>query len=223
MAQVRSTAIAQVYSTLECSSFGLSSFDVQFPDGKNEVVVITFLPRKLFFFSIGLSRGSAENLYVRMSPGEFKSEDFLSARASFDHCLAEILPWLQRISEDLRVSISNLSDLSEFRDALEAHIQDSIEDEDSPFSTEEISEIDLKLSALEQRLNELEERHGLAELELAELRQAVSTARTDLTVYPKGIWYRTAGGKLWEVMKKVGTSKEAREILTSAARKLLGL
>lgn len=223
MAQVRSTAIAQVYNTLECSSFGLSSFDVKFPDGKNEIVVITFLPRKKFFFSIGLSRGSAENLYVRMNPGEFKSEDFLTARTSFESCLAEILPWVQRISEELRVSIPNLSDLSEFRDALEKHIQNSIENEEALFSDEEISEIDSKLSSLEQRLNELEERHGLAEMELAELRQAVSVARTDLTVYPKGIWYRTAGGKLWEVMKKVGTSKEAREVLTSAARKLLGL
>jgi hypothetical protein len=71
-----------VYSILECSSFGLSSFDIKFPDSE-KIVVISFLPKKKFFFSIGLSRGSTENLYVQMSPGEFKSEDFLGARASF--------------------------------------------------------------------------------------------------------------------------------------------
>ncbi len=220
---MRNTVIAQVYNTLELSSFGISSFDVKFPDIGNDVAVIIFLPRKKFHFVIGLTRGSTEHLYVRMNPGEFKSEDFIGSRVSFDGCLAEVLPWVQRISEELRVSIPNLSDLSEFRDALETHIKNSIKDEDSPFSDDEISEIDSKLSALEQRLNELEERHGLAELELAELRQAVSKARTDLTTYPKGIWYRTAGGKLWEVTKKVVASKEVREILTSAARKLLGL
>lgn len=223
MPQLRSTAISQVYSTIECSSFGLSSFDVKFPDGKNEIVVISFLPKKTFFFLIGLSRGSNENLYVQMNPGEFKSEDFLGGRGAFDDCLAEILPWVQRISEDLRVAIPDLSDLSEFRATLEAHIQDSIKDEEALFSEDEVTEIDSKLSALEQRISELEEKHALAESELSELRRAVIVARTDLTTYPKGIWYRTAGGKLWEVMKKVGTSKETRDLLASAARKLLGL
>lgn len=223
MAQIRNAAIAQVYSAVECSTFALSSFDIRFPDGKNEIVEIRFLPKKQFFLAIGLGRGSTENLYVRMSPGVFKSEDFLGGRAKFEDCLAEIYLWTERVSEDLRVSIPDLSDLSEFRDALEEHIQNSILDEDLPFSSDEALEIDSKLAGLEQRLQELEERHLLAEQELAELRKAVSVARADLPIYPKGIWYRTAGGKLWEVMKKVGTSKEAREILASATRKLLGL
>lgn len=223
MPQIRSTAISQVCGYLESSSFGLSSFEVKFPDGSNEIVEISFLPQKTFYFYIGLSGGSNQQLYIRVSPGYFKSDDFVGGVTTFESCLAEIHPWVHRISEDLRVSIPDLSGLSEFRETLEAHIQDSIKDEDSLFTEDEVTEIDSKLSALEQRISELEERHALAESELSELRKAVTAARTDLTAYPKGIWYRTAGGKLWEVMKKVGTSKEARELLASAARKLLGL
>lgn len=222
MPKLRASSIAQIYNAVECSSFGLASFDIKFPDDKNDVAVITFLPRSKFYFRIGISQGSQEHIYVRVCPGEYKSEDFQSMH-SFESCLAQILPWIHRISEDLRVLLPDLSDLAQFREALEAHIKSAVADEDQPFSSTEIEEIDSKLSSLEQRLKELEERHVLAEQELAQLRQAVTQARSDLPAYPKGVWYRTAGGKLWEVMKKVGTSKEAREVLTAAAKKLLGI
>ncbi|HET7832577.1 MAG TPA: hypothetical protein VFK88_06390, partial [Gallionella sp.] len=172
MPRLRASSIAQIFNALECSSFGLTSFDVKFPHDKNEAAIITFLPRPKFCFRIGASRDSYEHIYIRVSPGEFKSEDF-QTMSSFEACVAQILPWIHRISEDLRVALPDLPELARFRESLEAHIKDTVPDEDQPFSADEIGEIDSKLSSLEQRLKELEERHVLAEQELAELRGAV--------------------------------------------------
>jgi hypothetical protein len=69
----------------------------------------------------------------------------------------------------------------------------------------------------------MEEKHLITEKELKELKQVVGDARKDLPIMSKGVWYRTAGGKLWEVMKKAAGTNEGRQVLADAAKRLLGL
>ena len=205
---------------LEATRFGLVNFDVKFPDDAATLVNITFLGAR--GAALRMSEVAQEKLYVICAPGEFKSEDKFVVK-TFDEALDTIQPWARRIHEDLRVRATDLAELSNFRNILDAHLQQHVPDEQSPFSNAEVNELDEKLSSLEQRLAEMEAKHLITEKELKDLKNVVSEARKDLPAMSKGTWYRTAGGKLWEVMKKAASTNDGRQVLADAAKKLLGL
>jgi hypothetical protein len=161
-------------------------------------------------------------VYVSCSPGIYKTED-TEVLGSFDDAVECIQPWARRIYDDLRVRTPDLNELASFRQTLDAHLKNTAVDEQSPFTEAEVTDLSAKLSALEQRLSEMEEKHLITEKELKELRQVVGDAKKDLPVMPKGVWYRTAGGKIWEVMKKAASTSEGKQLLADAAKKLLGL
>lgn len=220
MTKLRPTAIQRLTQQLEATRFGLVGFEVKFPDTHNVFVSVTFVGAKGFSFTVGSSSGT--KVAVTCSPGEYKVQD-IYVLESFDEAMDCIQPWARRIYEDLRVQSADLSELAAFRQTLDAHLKSHVTDEQSLFSEVEVDELSAKLSALEQRLTEMEEKHLITERELKNLKQVVSDARKDLPAIPKGVWYRTAGGKLWEVMKKAAATNEGRQVLADAAKKLLGL
>lgn len=221
MPNLRPSSVQQVLDELSASKFGVVGFDVSFPDS-GDLATIVFAVRKTAKFAIASTNTATNPLQVRMSPGEYKSEDIVRCD-SFKECLSLIQPWARRIHEDLRIQDPQLADLKGFRESLDAHLKGNVKDEGSLFSTEEVQELSVKLDALATRLEEMEERHELTEKELKNLRQVLSDAKTDLPAMPKGVWYRTAGGKVWEAMKKVASTSEARQLLAEAARKLIGM
>lgn len=220
MPKLRPTSIQRLTHELEATRFGLVGFDVKFPDTFSVFVTITFVGVKGFSLKIGES--GSNTVYVTSSPGEYKVEDTYTFE-SFDDAIKCVQPWARRIYEDLRVRSPDLGEFAAFRQTLDAHLKSNIPDEQSLFTHIEVNDLTSKLSALEQRLAEMEERHVITEKELKDLSQVVSEARKDLLIMPKGVWYRTAGGKLWEVMKKTAGTNEGRQVLADAARKLLGL
>lgn len=220
MPKLRPTAIQQVTRELAATRFGLVGFEVKFPDSGNPLVSISFLGLKGQSFKIGPSSQTA--VFVNCSPGVYKTED-TAVFESFDEAVECIQPWARRIYDDLRVRTPDLSEFESFRQTLDAHLKNTAVDEQAPFTEAEVSDLGAKLSALEQRLGEMEEKHLITEKELRELRQVVGDAKKDLPVMSKGVWYRTAGGKLWEVMKKAASTSEGRQLLADAAKKLLGM
>lgn len=220
MANLRPAAMQQILRELEVTRFGLVGFDVKFPDSPTSLVNITFLGAK--GAALRMSESSQEKVYVTCSPGEFKSEDKYVVD-TFDQAVESIQPWARRIHEDLRVRATDFGELSNFRQTLDAHLKQNVPDEQALFSDAEVNDLDVKLSALEQRLAEMEAKHIITEKELRDLKHVVTEARKDLPAMSKGMWYRTAGGKLWEVMKKAASTNEGRQVLADAAKKLLGL
>lgn len=220
MPNLRPSSARHVLDELAASPFGVVGFQVTFPDSGDLVSIVSTV-QKASKFTIA-SSATGNPLVVRMSPGEYKTEDTVRCD-SFTTCLSLIQPWARRIHEDLRIQDPNLAEFQAFRDSLEAHIKGSVKDEASLFSDEEVRELSLKLDALEVRLQEMEEKHQLTEKELWTLRQVINEAKTDLPAMPKGVWYRTAGGKVWEAVKKAASTGEAKQLLADAARKLIGL
>jgi hypothetical protein len=220
MPNLRPSATQQVIRELEASRFGLVGFDVKFPDGNDLLATIVFLARKDLSLVIGMS--GSNRVHVRCSPGEYKTEDY-QAFGSFDECVACIQPWARRIYDDLRIRPVDMNELDTFRQSLDAHLKENVPNESARFTDTEIADLGGKLAALEERLQEMEAKHVLTEKELKELRQVLGDARKDLPTLSKGLWYRTAGGKVWEVMKKTASTAEGRQLLAEAAKKMLGL
>lgn len=221
MANLRPSSVQQILDELSASKFGAVGFEVSFPDS-GDLASIVFAIRRSAKFVVSSSGTASHPIHVRMSPGEYKSEDTVRCE-SFGECLRLIQPWTRRIHEDLRIQDPKLSDLQGFRENLEAHIKGSIKDEGALFSSDEIQDLSSKLDALSARLEEMEEKHELTERELRDLQKILFEAKVDLPDMPKGVWYRTAGGKVWEAMKKAASTSEARQLLADAARKLIGM
>lgn len=56
---------------------------------------------------------------------------------------------------------------------------------------------------------------------MIKIQTVIDKSKSDLKIYPKGVWYKTAGTKIIRVMKEVLSTKEGREILSDVAKKLL--
>jgi uncharacterized protein YdcH (DUF465 family) len=222
MPMLRPTSIQHVFDELAASRFGVVGFDTAFPDQGDTLCTITFLARKGSRFAIQGTATATNPIAARVSPGQYKNEDLLRFD-SFKDCLAQIQPWVKRIHEDLRVQDPKYDDMLSFRQALDAHIKSSVKDEGALFSEAEVSELMTKLKALEDRIQEMEDKHVLTDKEVRHLRQVVEDAKADLPALPKGVWYKTAGGKVWEVMKKAASTSETKQLLADAARKLIGM
>ena len=221
MPLLRPSSIQQLLDELAASKFGAVGFDASFPDA-GDLAVMMFTAKKGIRFSIGSSQVASTPLQVRMSPGEYKNEDLVRCE-TFKDCLKLIQPWTRRIHEDLRIHDPQIEEMKLFRETLEAHLRANLKEEFQPFSPDEVQDLTSKLDALTTRLEEMEERHEITEAELRKLQQVLQDAKADLPDLPKGVWFRTAGGKVWEAMKKVASTSEARQLLSEAARKLIGM
>jgi len=221
MPLLRPSSIQQLLDELTASKFGAVAFDATFPDS-GALALVIFTAKKGIKFSVSSTAVASNPLEVRMSPGEYKNEDVMRCE-NFRECLKLVQPWTRRIHEDLRIRDSHLEEMQQFRESLDAHLRATLKEETQPFTEDEVRELSSKLDALTTRLGEMEERHEITEAELRKLQQVLLDAKTDLPELPKGVWYRTAGGKVWEAMKKVASTSEARQLLSEAARKLIGM
>lgn len=221
MPLLRPSSIQQLLDELVASKFGAVGFDTSFPD-TGELAVVTFTARKGTELTISSTNVATTPLQVRMSPGEYKTVDVVRCD-SFRECLKLIQPWTRRIHEDLRTQDPQLDEMKRFREALDSHLRANVKEETQRFSADEANELATKMDALTSRLEEMEQRHEITESELRKLQQVLQDAKADLPDLPKGVWYRTAGGKVWEAMKKVASTSEAKQVLAEATRKLIGM
>jgi hypothetical protein len=222
MPLLRPTSMQQVLEELAASRFGVVGFETNFPEQGDTLCSITFLARKGCRFVMQGTGTTTNPIAARVSPGQFKSDDAMRFD-SFKDCIAQIQPWVKRIHEDLRVQDPKFDEFVAFRQSLDAHIKGNVKDEGAPFTEIESIELLAKLKTLEERIEEMEDKHLLTEKEVRHLRQVVEDAKSDLPAMPKGVWYRTAGGKVWEAMKRAASTGEAKQLLADAARKLIGL
>lgn len=206
MPLLRPSSIQQLVDELAASKFGAVGFDASFPDS-GDLAVVVFTAKKGIKLAISSSGAVSNPLQVRVSPGEYKNEDVIRCE-NFRECLKLIQPWARRIHEDLRIQDPQLDEMQKFREALDRHIRSNLKEETDTFSADEIQELTSKLDALTARLEEMEGRHEITEAELRKLQQVLQDAKADLPDLPKGVWYRTAGGKVWETMKNVASSAE---------------
>ena len=234
MPQIRQTSIQTVLDALTETRFGLLGFNVSFPETE-ALVKIKFAGDQASFFYISTARNfnllmqktlTSEKpddiLEIYMSPGEYKTDDTFTRR-TFDECVQLIQPWAKRIYDDLRAQGKDLTDHDVFRETLNSFINNEIKDEKSRFTTEEVQDFYAKLDELTSRLQEMEKNQEITKQELAKLEQALMNAKDDLPVMTKAMWYRTAASKVWDVMQKVTSTPEGRQIMAEGAKKLLGL
>jgi hemoglobin-like flavoprotein len=236
MPKLRNSIITQILDYLEYGDFCVEDFDAQFPDDSNILAQITFkaLPKYSFVLdetypggaiasSLAITRQGNSKRVIRTieKPGEYKNHE-QKTHDSIDSAIRRVSDWVVSIRDDLIHSRATLrSTIDELTENFQKSIDENINDPESYFEESEEGDIKRKLDELQARVSELESKLDISPEDTKKIQRVIDKSKSDLKVYPKGVWYKTVGTKLLKVMKEVLKTKEGRELLTDMAKKLL--
>lgn len=218
---LKQSFLAKVYSTLEKSPFTIADFSVEQGNDEEETVILTvrFRHHSEYVFQVQEHEGS---LFAIEAPGTYKRSETVSLPTL--HGLPDRLAnWARNVRDELRSQMPVYEEVDELRKVIEKHLAEHVTDPDAPFTKAEADDLRAKLDALSSRFVELAEHSEITKQELNRVQQELTAIKANLTSFPKGTWYKTAGTKLWSVTSKVLTSAESRQVIAQAARKLIGL
>lgn len=236
MSTLKNSVINQIINYLEYGDFCIEDFDSQFPNDSTTLASITFkaLPKYSFVLEETYTVGSIGSALAMMGssnakkiirtiekPGSYKNQEII-IHEDISSAISRIPDWTQNIRDDLISSKVTLrSTIDELTDEFQKGIDERIHDQESYFEKDEEDIIKSKLDELHRRVSELEEKLGFTKDETQKIEKAIEKSKSDLQIYPKGVWYKTAGTKLLKVLAGIINSKEGREILVDLAKKLL--
>ena len=237
MTILKNSVKSQIVNQLNSASFCREDFDVNFHTSGSTLVTINFNPRPEYQLDIYESTGRTSNyldlmsrgndphaeakVYCRMSPGEYKNSQS-RPYDDLDSAISSIYQWLTYIKEDLvNLKKSKEFDVDDFTQSFQQQIDENIEEPESYFTLEEAEDLKVKLDALSARISELESQLKLSSEDAKNLELTIDKTKSDIDIYPKGIWYKTACNKIINTVKSVLKTKEGREALLDMAKKLI--
>jgi hypothetical protein len=157
-----------------------------------------------------------------LTPGvhETSEASYIQSLEGIDRTVAN---WCRHVRDELRATLPVYEELDEIRGIIEEHINKNVDNPEEPFSASEVEELRQKLDFMAEQFSDLLERNEITEKELNVLNREVTALKENMKGFTKGAWYRTAGTRLFDVARKIVTSKEGRKVLADAARKALGV
>lgn len=232
MPKLRNTIINEILQNLNNNDFCVEDFEVKFPDDSSTLASITFVacPKYSFeiaeehngFLAVAAMVGNVKKVLQTIEqPGEYKNFEKRN-HESINSCISRISHWVKNIREDLLYSKhSAQGEVDELTENLRKQINENVKDPESFFDEQEKEDIKNKLDELQAKIRELEKRFNFPEEEIKKVETAIEKSKNDINVYPKGIWYKTAGNKVINALKGVLKTKEGREALIEVMKKLL--
>lgn len=223
MSKLTRSAMKRVISALEQSHFTSAGFAVDFPDGGEQYVVITFLDDDSFFFKIGSDeenyRGKFKVSYV---PGTVIIASEYST-SDFDQCVKSIDKWSQNVREEIVSAHPLFSEFEELRESVRRTIDERFEDETATFDPEEIEKLQHDLDDLAGKFQLLQDKSAITAEELNAIKRTVEELKSDAHHFPKKVWYRTAGNNFVKLIGSILDSKSGQKLLQEGTRNLLDL
>lgn len=233
MPKLRNTVINQIVQNLEYGDFCLEDFEVKFPDDSSTLASITFIayPKYSFEISEEYSGGIAaafamvgnvkKTLQTTEQPGEYKNFEKRN-HENINSCISRVSDWVRNIRQDLIYAKHTVqTTVDELTENLRKQVNENIKDPESYFDEQEKESIKKKLDELQAKVRELEKRFCFPEEEIKKVERAIEKSKKDVDVYPKGVWYKTAGNKVINALRSVLKTKEGREALLEMMKKLL--
>lgn len=237
MPNLKNSIISEILNNLNYGDFCREDFTVDFPDGSSELAVIFFtaLPKYSFrieehytdgnrFASVLASMQESEaNKVIRTieSPGDYRNDENHNHH-SIKPAVGRVVNWVENIREDLIHSRDAVrATIDEATAEFQSSIDESIENPEEYFQDQEKEDLISKLNELQRRVESLESEMGIDPKKVAVIEQAIEKSKTDIEVYPKGVWYKTVGTKLMKLLKETLKTKEGRELAADILKKLV--
>lgn len=241
MALLKNSVITNVIQTLDCSEFCSDDFKLSFPDNGSTLLSIVFMAKENYYFHVkedtkaitsianhsmlalgGHSTKEYINVFkCHISPGEYKNTEIVS-HDELDNAISYIHTWTKHIREELvSARYANNTDPDDFLQEMHQSIDDTITSPDEYFSRSEAELLHQKLAALQARLSELESKYNLTSADKIKLEATIEKTKSDISAFPKGIWYKTAVSKITKTIKEVLKTSEGRQALYDVTKKLI--
>lgn len=218
----RAKFIREINQILDSSMFSAADFSVV--TKMDPLLNIVFLHDNQFNFVVHeeVLEGDTVEYKISNSPGLYWANE-LRTITDVNKIPKHVQEWVSYVYEDLKCSSPVYDELEELRAKLEEHVQDNVQDPLEKFSPEEFQSVFDKLAELEARIVRMEESSLISESQSVQAQVDIHKIMEGARDLPKGVWYRTAGPKLWKLITKVSSSKEGRMVLTQVAQKALGV
>jgi hypothetical protein len=210
-----------IAQTLEECYFGAGNFNITHHDGDSLWVEITFLPNPAFKFKISRS-GEYENPFrIRETPGrEYVLEEARDTK-SIDFCTRILKEWVLRVKEEVFDSNPLNREIQLLRSDIETRIAALGKEQEDFFTNSEANVLKASLKEFAGRLDELVAQNKELKADIERLKEGVEDLSEATFQVNKATWYRMAGSKLLSATKSIFGSKEAREFVLEAAKKVL--
>lgn len=236
MPKLRNSIITQILDYLEYGDFCIEDFDAKFPDNTSILAKLTFkaLPKYSFTLDetnsggsvgsalVAMGQGNAEKIIRTIEqPGEYKNYES-RVHDDIDSAIRRVSTWVYGIREDLIHSRSTVrTAIDDLTAEFQASIDEKIEHPEEYFKEEEQNELIKKLDELQKRIEALETEMDLDPKQTEKIEKAIQKSKSDVKIYPKGVWYKTAGTKLMKLLKEVLKTKEGRDLAADIVKKLI--
>lgn len=237
MPKLKNSIISEILCNLNYGDFCREDFKVEFPDESSILakLIFTALPKYTFTIeehnmnknrlaAIGTAFQSSESKKVIRTverPGDYQNDECHS-HESIDFAVSRIVKWVKNIREDIVYSrVLTKTGIDAFVAEFQSNLDEKIENPEDYFKDEEKVDLIRKLEELQTRIELLEAEVGLDPQQAKIIEQAIEKSKSDIEVYPKGVWYRTAGTKLIKLLKGAISTKEGRQITADIVKKLM--
>lgn len=243
MIKLKSSVINRILEELDSEDFCKEDFEIQEPGNSKSLVKIIFPARPEYYFEIietvvtkkrkEVSAFSAipgfnqeyeeeENVILTTeSPGDYKIIESKKL-SSLDNAINRIQAWTRNIKEEITISsLDNETSVEEDLEWFKEKVNDDIERPNEPFTQDEIQVLSEKLDSLKERIDDLEIQLDNGNNLKEQAENTIQRTKDDLEKYPRGIWYRTAGNKLLNLMKTILKTQEGRQLVTETIKSLL--
>lgn len=228
---------------LETENFCKADFEITESEKKGSIIKITFKAKPEYYFEIiettirkkridrspfstisGLTQEYEEEENATLtieSPGNYKVIESHQA-SDLDSAIDRIEYWTINIRDELIAPDQDKeNDIEDNLAWLQNQVDKEIENPDEKFSDDEITHLNKKLDNLKNRIEELETKLGGDESINIAAQETIQKTKDDLNFYPKGIWYKTAGNKLINLMKSIIKTQEGRQVIAETVKNLL--
>ena len=236
MSNLKNSVIAQVLDYLEYGDFCTEDFDVKFPDSGDKLAKIVFksMPQYSFILDETLSGGTMATMLLITGqsngkkvirtieePGGYKNTE-ITIHDGIDSAVQRVSSWVRNIREDIINSRALIrATIDDLTDAFQESMDESIDEPESYFDENEKDELTKKLDELQARVSDIESQLDISPEETAKIQKVIEKSKSNLKVYPKGVWYKTTGTKIIKVMTGILKTSEGRKFIADMTKKLL--
>lgn len=238
MSKLKASVVFQVARSLETYDFCKEDFEIITPENENRLLTIRFRPMNDYFFEMmEATKGSKLNAISNLvgttydeervirtieTPGDHKTQEIHDFK-NIDIAISRISTWTRNIQDDL-LSRKNLeNDFDDITEEVYEAIRENLENPEEYFNKSEKDRLHEQLNELRKRVESLEKENKIEESERQEIENAIQQGEKNINLYPKGVWYKTAGTKIMRTIKQVLKTKEGRELVATAFKKLINM
>ena len=222
MTNLNKSLIDEIYSALERSDFGLANFEADFPYKGKYIIIIAFKPYPDYKFIVHDVGGNPHRVAIEESPGDFLKFE-VNGGLGFESISIRIASWTENIKMEIQSHGVRDKNLDEITSQIDQLVNQHVDKPERKFDQSEITDLENRLQKLEARFEGLLEDNKITKNELVKLKGQIVQASEDIPKFSKGVWYRLSLNKIVGTLKEIIKSKEGRDILKEAIKKMIGL